>query len=622
MSESDNRIEQLKKGLYSRKGADILHKEGHLREHQDDVVDAWPGQTETETNKNENQDEYSQTESSSFFRNILWSAIIFFVLALGFAFYILYTNKNVVSADNVNISVAGPVSVAGGEPVSLDIKVENNNNVKLQLVDLSIEFPSGTADVTDVTKELKRFRQLLGDITPSSNADKKIDVIFFGEENSQKQIKITAEYRVEGSNAIFSKEKDYNIFISSSPVSMTVDSLKEVNAGQATSFNITVVSNSAQTIKNLLVTAEYPFGFNFKKSDPTVSYNDSVWKIGDLPPGTKKIIKVSGVIEGQDQEERVFRFNLGIKNPQNEKIIGTSFMTALAPILVKKPFITTTLALDGDSTANDHSSSLDHPVRADISWINNTSSDIIDSVIKIKLDGTALDRTTVVTDTGFYRSSDNTITWDKTNTPDLALAHSGEGGHVSFSVTPHLNNIGTKNPEISISISVQARRVSETGVPETIFSTVDRKIKTISELGFTSRIGPNSIPPKGDTEGIYTVIWTITNTSNNVANAKVKAILPSYVKWLGKTNPVNENISYNPVGGEVIWSPGDIPLGTGYSLTAREVAFQIAFTPSVTQIGQVPVILGEALLTGLDRFSGATIQNSKGALNTVDAVVK
>ncbi|MCR4334634.1 MAG: hypothetical protein NUV47_02820 [Patescibacteria group bacterium] len=618
MSEESGRIEELKKGLYSRKGADILHREGHLREHQEDVVGSWKDNEE----KHENPDVYFREESSSFFRNILWSAVIFFVLSLGFAFYILYTNKNVVSADSVNISVAGPISVAGGEPVSLDIKVENNNNVKLSLVDLSIEFPSGTANVVDVTQELKRFRELMGDIAPNSSAEKKVEAVFFGEENSQKQIKITAEYRVEGSNAVFSKEKDYDIFISSSPVSMTVNSLKEVNVGQETSFDLTIVSNSAQTIKNLLVTADYPFGFNFKKSDPVISYGNNVWKIGDLPPGTKKVIKINGTIEGQDEEERVFRFNLGIKNPKDDKTIGTSFMTALASILVKKPFITTTLSLDGDSSIKDHPSSLNRPIRVDVSWVNNTSSDIIDSIIKIKLAGTALDKTTIATDGGFYRSLDNTITWDKTSTPDLTLSHSGDGSHVSFSLIPHIDNVNVKNPEISIDISVQGRRVSESGVPESISSTLNRKIKIISELGFSSSVVPVITPPKADIEGIYNVVWVITNTSNNIADAKVKAILPSYVKWLGKINPSNENVSYNPVGGEILWSPGDISSGTGYSLSSREVSFQIAFTPSVNQVGQIPVIFGESVLTGFDRFSGATIQNSKGSLNSIEAVIK
>ena len=108
------------------------------------------------------------------------------------------------------------------------------------------------------------------------------------------------------------------------------------------------------------------------------------------------------------------------------------------------------------------------------------------------------------------------------------------------------------------------------------------------------------MPPKAEKETTYTVIWTVTNTSNKVKNAKVSAILPIYTKWLSKTAPDSEHISYNLQNSEIIWDLGDVPAGAGIDSPAREVAFQISFLPSVSQIGSTPVILSGAVLTGTD----------------------
>lgn len=628
MSDDNSRIENLKKLLYSKKGSDILHKKVHLEPHEVDVPQEWRGSGELDKTDTVIKQEIFEEDSSSFFKKIFWAAVVFFIIALGFALYVIYGNKNVISANNINILVAGPVSVAGGEPISLDVKIENDNNVKLELVDLSIQFPPGTSNATDLTQSLPRYRELVGDIEPHQSAIKKVNLALFGEESTKKTLHIVAEYRVAGSNAVFSREKDYDIFITSAPVSMTVSSLREVNANQNATFTVVISSNSSQTIKNLLVKAEYPFGFTFASSDPRPNADVNTWYIDTLTPGAKKMITLTGKIQGQNEEDRVFKFNLGLRNPRDEKNIGTQLAAVSYPVLVKKPFVSAVLALDGDANEQDHIGQLNNTVNGTITWTNNTTGDVIDGVIVLKFTGTVLDKETVTADTGFYRSADNTITWDKTNTDALARAHPGEGGQIHFSFTPKIpsfvSSSGVKNPEVDLDISVQAKRVSEGNVPEQILSTVTRKVKIAPNLGFSSRIvrstGPftNSgpFPPKVEKESTYTVIWTVTDTSSNISGAVVKAILPSYVKWLGKTSPQTEPVTYDPVSGEIKWSPGEITAGAGYTNPAREVSFQVAFTPSANQVGSVPTLVGEAKLTGQDRFTGANLENTKPALTT------
>jgi len=125
------------------------------------------------------------------------------------------------------------------------------------------------------------------------------------------------------------------------------------------------------------------------------------------------------------------------------------------------------------------------------------------------------------------------------------------------------------------------------------------------------------MPPKVESETTYTVIWTINNSSNTVDNTIVTATLPSYVRWVGQTSPINEDISFNSVGGQITWNVGSIKPKADVSSTGqREVAFQVALLPSLSQIGDTPVLVNEQTIAGNDRFSETAIQAIKKELTT------
>ena len=85
-------------------------------------------------------------------------------MALGFAFSKFFLGNNVVSGNNIDILVSGPVSIAGGEVLPLDIEVKNNNNIDLNTVDLRVEYPAGTKSADDQSVDLPRYSETLGDI--------------------------------------------------------------------------------------------------------------------------------------------------------------------------------------------------------------------------------------------------------------------------------------------------------------------------------------------------------------------------------------------------------------------------------------------------------------------------
>jgi len=618
---NESRIEQLKKGLYSRASeARGMIRRARLSRGTENVQSDW-GTPDNLGVKSETVSGGEIPQSSSFVKKIFLGSLAFFVLAFGTAVFIFYGGNNLISANNVDILVEGPVSVAGGEPISLDIAVINQNDVKLELVDLVVEYPRGTAYPDDTTKELARFRELIGDIEPGQDGRKTISAVFFGEENEKKDIKITAEYRVQGSNATFSKEKVYTVFISSTPISITTDSFTEVNSGQEFTMTFSIKSNSTKLLRDILFQAEYPFGFNFKRASPLTTYDKMFWKIGDLAPGAKRSITITGSIDGQNDDERVFRLNAGVQSTKDDKKIGIPLLSVHHSVMVKKPFITTSLALDGDVANKEYAAEAGKSIRADVSFINNLPTNIIDGEIAVRISGTALDKSSVVVERGFYDSVSGVIRWDKSNTAELSTINPGSGGTVSFSFTPS-SQTTSKNPGISLDVSVRGKRISESQVPEQIIASASRIVRIASKMRLLPRIlysvGPfvntGPMPPRAEKETRYTIVWTVTNTSNAISNAQVRSSLPSYVKWLGVTTD-DDKIVYNPVGGEVLWNIGTI-LPNAQGVSSREVAFQVAFVPSANQVNSVPTIVNDAILTGEDEFTGLTLRDVRSSLNT------
>lgn len=626
-----SKIEDIKKGLYSRSAPDIRAKRRlHFREKTFDVKSDWENSPERAALDNtepvELNEEYVD-HSMSFFTKLLIGSALFFAIAVGIGAYLVFNGSNIVSANNVDIEVSGPVSVAGGDILPLDIQVSNKNNIKLEVVDLTVDFPEGTANPDKITEEMKTFRQTLDDIEPGGVSQKTVQAVVFGEENSKKQITVKVDYRVKGSNALFYKEKIYEVLVTSSPIQLTVDSYKEVNSGQQFDLTVSLVSNSQQVLKNLVLKGTYPAGFSFISSNVKPVGDNGTWKIGDLPSKGKKTITIKGKLEGQDDEDRVFRFVAGAASAKNDKFIGTQYITAAQSLTIKKPFISVNVSLDNDSGTGEYNAQFNSPVRIQVEWFNNLPTSVIDSEIHVKLSGSAYDKASVSPDQGYFQSVNNEIVWNKVTTPGLASIDAGGGGKVTFTVTPRdLGNPSRpiQNPDLSLSVSVQGKRNSETNVPEAIASSATRHIRVASTVALSGRVvrssGPfvntGTVPPASEKATTYTIFWTVYNASNNVSNAQVKAKLPPYVKWVNAVNPTTEDVTYNSVDGQITWNIGNLRPYTGSGAQKKEVAFQVSFEPGVDQIGKAPQLVGSVVLNAIDDFTGITLTSIQDELNT------
>src|SRR3990167_6070628 len=567
-----SRIEEITKKLYSTSFKDRPVFET-LKEREYEVSDTWTPPEESGSQGSTQM----EPPHNRILKKILILSFSFFVVALSIAGVYFFKGSNLLSANNIDISVEGPVSLAGGDTLTMGIIITNNNDAAIEFADLLIEYPEGSYASTESKEALPRIKKSLGKINAHETVHETATAVLFGESNTEKNIQITLEFRLEG----------------------------------------------------LVFSIDYPFGFRFKSADPKPQYDNKMWVLGDLAPSAERVVKIKGVLEGQDEEEKIFRVYAGTQSERDARALGITYNSVSKSIFIKKPFLALDMVIDND-TGNEHISSSGKIVRADVLWENNLPTKIIDGQIQVKLRGDIINRYSIaVGNGGFYRSLDDTIVWDsKSGNEALAVIEPGEKGSASFSFSflPLVSKDGRQafaNPEVTIEVTARGRRVSDTNVPEEINTVAVKKIKVESSLNLASRsvyyTGPlkntGPLPPKVNQETTYTIIWTITNSSNDISSAVVRATLPTYVKWLGVVSPDSENVTYNEIGGEVVWNAGAIPAGTGINRATREVAFQVSFLPSISQINQSPLLTSEIAISGNDNFTHTTLRDTKRALS-------
>lgn len=609
------KIEKLTQRLYSPNEQFSIRERKKLSQKEFNTQADWNDGSISDILESENP-----KKAINFFGIFAVIAFLFFAGALGYAGLNFFGGGQLISGNDVDISVIGPVSIGGGEELSLDIVVQNNNQTQLETVDLIIEYPEGTKKADDLKTDLTRLREGLGIVSPNSVVKRTHLAALFGEEGTEKQIEITVEYRLPGSNAIFEKKKVFDIVLQSSPIRLRVNAVKEITPNQELVFDVELGSNSNQVLENVMLVVKYPFGFVLEDSDFETFDGNNVWLFKELRPQEKIKFKIKGRLEGQNTEERVFNFEAGIQDDSSLGELGVIFTKLPKAVTISRPFLDLKLAIDGDVRSDVVKTGAEQ-IDGKLTYTNNTDTTIQDAHVTLTFNGAVLDKESVRVSDGFYRSGDNSIVWDRNNNEGLREILAGSTGSLSFSFrSKPLANLSSvfKNPEIIIDVVGTGRRVGENNVSEEISSNSFKRIQFASNVLVNSetRYVAGAIPPKVDNQTSYAVVVSIQNSSADISNARVTTVLPNYVRWDNVVSAGPGKISFDPVSREVRWDVAKVPAHAGYTIGKYQISFQVTLTPSVSQKGVSPELTGQFNFSGMDTFVERNIQSGAEAATT------
>jgi len=542
-------------------------------------------------------------------------AFIFFLISLAGAFYISYVGGNAVSVDKVAVEIQGPTTIAGGDTVPLAITVTNTNAVAIQNATIEIDFPNSTRRPDDVTQSYPRYTENLGTLASGARVSRSVSAVLFGGAGQTIPLPVSVSYAASGSNAVFVKKSTYAVVISSTPLSVSADTLAEAVSGQPITIALTVRSNATIPLDNVVLTGAFPFGFTVQSSSQPLS--NSSFLLGTLAPGASKSLSLTGSLTGQQGDERVFHFTIGTAKSAQDQSLAVTYMTQDASVNLVAPFISTSLAFNGDTspTLVLQPGALQS---VKVAYANTLSAPITNATISVALAGAAIDYPSIKSSNGFYDSSTHTIVFSRDTDPSLAtLAPGATGaGMITFSILPA--NVLPSSPSVTLTTSVSGTRVGQSNVPEQVTASAVKVAKvatavvvSTNSLHSSGPLGTSGpIPPRTSQATTYTVQWEVRTLGSPVAGVNLTATLPSYVSYTGVTTG-SGSYSYDTKSRTVTWTVGDLPSGSDST-----GAFQVSLVPSTSQRGSAPLLTNMVTVSGYDRFAGLQITGTADPATT------
>ncbi len=627
-------IDDLRQRIF-RKNADFRkrYQEPTLSKHPRDVATSWSEKTETPQTPDKAPPPELSEEDIMARKIIKWGVgggLLFIAASLGiFLFFFSGWSGFGVGRDTVDkiqLTISGGEEVFAGKQVTWRVMYKNDNTIPLEDAVLTFEFPPGSQPIIgEFSKNgIHRERRNLKTIAAGAGGEEVFSGIVFGPERSDIKGNATLEYRPEGTSAHFSRVEEYRSFVTGTLLGLRLEIPEGLKAGQEAEVKVRIVSSAQSLFRNLGVSMEYPEAFEYVSASPAPSIDKNIWLIGDLPAGGEYTASIRGRIK-KAENDQTFHARVGIYDRQDAS--WAIFNNAVQTFSVASSLLTVSLETE-QGEVSPGVTVAGNRLQFAVKWKNNLPVAVENAMIEVGFLGSAFDLKTLRSDYGEYDDAGQKMRFVPGRIPELSLIEPGAEGEFSFQIIlvkdiPQ-KNVNDKNFSVKLQAKIGTFEIPQGFEGVDLTGEAEEELKLASRVSFSqegyyrdSRVqntGP--VPPRVGEETTYLVVWSIVNSLNDLGNVRVRATLPSYIKWKNIILPPDEKISYKPSTGEIIWTPETIGAGTGYSRPVREVAFQIGLKPSLPQVTSAPQLISAAALEARDLFTGTIFNQRDDQLTT------
>lgn len=627
ISDDDSHLRKLERGLYT--GDGTLPQSRHvLHAKKFDAPDDWGTPLE---NPSFTPMSNKPTTPSSFFKKLFLGSLGILVIALIFFTISFLTGGNTISSKNVELTITAKTFVDGGEDLPVTVTIVNKNKLALELATLTLQYPEGNPQNPNAIGTISHD---IGTMAAGETRNESFDIKLYGQQNSIQNLTAHMQFDVAGSNAVYTNDNQFAVTIRTSPVLLTLNAPASVTPNQEIPLAFSIVGNGTATLANTALIVQYPNGFTFTHADPAPSFQQNVWYLGDLPPGTNRTITVYGKFSGAINSSQSVSASVGAQNANNQSVLDTVYNDVAQVIPLAQSFLATQIMINGKSDAQ-VAVNATSPIQVTIPYQNTLGTTISNAEIHVHLAGSAYDSSSVQPLNGYFNSGANEIDWTSQQVPGLANLAPGASDQLSFSITPKQFGSGSRvsNPVINLSVDILGYTTG--GVKQTVLSVNQKTIALNSDIsllsstlhyaGGISNTGP--MPAKSNKETTYTLVWQVTNSRNKVSGVTVTTTLPTNVTWKNNIIPASQssNVTYNAVTRTLQWVVGDVAAANGSSPAVQNVSMQVGITPSTTQSGAIADLTGPITVTGHDTFTNQDLtithrQNTTQLLNDTSTV--
>ena len=555
-------------------------------------------------------------------RRVLFFASFLLVAAVVGGGYYYYLLGDTFRKEKVTVTVVGPDSITAGEEVSFVVSYRNDADIPLRDANIVFTWPERSVLTAGASEPHVKSRAALGTILPQQEKSVTFKGRIYGAKGEGKQVEARYQYTPEQSSSTFEDAETFSVKIAATPLALTLRAPAQVVADKEVELTMEYQNQSDASFADAALRVVYPADFHFVSADPEPSRDTALWEFGNIAPQENKTITIKGVFVGAQGEVKSVYAEIGAQLSDDQFV---QYASADATVAIASSAL---IVFQTVNDSRDFSVAPGGSMTFKIRYKNTTNIQIPNVVILADIDPTYVDIKTLNVQWGSFDGRTNSIIWNAVGVSDLAVLDPKEEGQVQFSINAKPAVLPKSFSDKNLTVVSTAKITSSfsptqlAGLPLESQDRVTVKIHTVFSLyerayyadGLVQNTGP--LPPKVGQRTTFAVSWQLTNTTNDVGDVEVKAVIPPNVEWTGVVSPPDADIHYDQNSGVVVWKPGTVFAGAGTLTPAQKVDFQLAFTPALVHVGQTISLISSASLTAADAFTGLSLERQAPAVNT------
>ena len=514
------------------------------------------------------------------------------------------------SERNVTLTINTPSSISSGDAVIYKIQYENKNRSALTHARITFTYPPDAVPLKggNVSTQLSES-VILDTIAGHSSGEQSFTALVVGSQGNVRTARATLTYNPENLTTELRKTVDSAITIASLPIQLTAVAPPTVLNGQTLTYIVDYRDQTAEPIANIRIQMQYPEGFTIISVTPKTTglsngLNRQVyWDIPMIAPGEGGRITLQGTVQGREKDAKTLSVLLKRQLDTPAGAVYVNLESTQVSSVIATPLLSAVISVQDTTSYTAHVSDL---LQYKIFISNNSDVDLSSLTLTAQLEGTMYDLSTAQS-AGAFDSRTRIFLWNSAVVPELGLLRAHQSVTVPFSlrVKPTFPSvIGTKDSLLKASVHLETVNVPDVFQVDTLSANDQIISKLSTSMAFNGEL-KSMVAPHVDQKTPYIIHLTLANPFNDIAPAKVSAVLLPGVSWDSAVQVAGTQIqpAYDLKTSTVTWNIGSVPSGVGVAFPAFELYFQVAVVPSINQVQQTIPLVKDITFEGTDMLT-------------------
>ncbi|MFH0950878.1 MAG: hypothetical protein V1765_00175 [bacterium] len=591
------------------------------------------------------------------------------VLALIGYLVVYFINRN-SNAESVELTINADKNLVTGQEFYYVVKYANLERLALHEVNITLDYPDGYIFLEASPQPTSNNNTWsLADLEARRGGEIRIKGKILAAKNKQNIILGEMTYQPDNFSSEFKKVASFESIIADTGLDLNIVGTASAIVGEEQRLIVKYKSKEQGFLDNFRLTVESDFLDNIvlmsqkQDSDKITEVAPWVWQVEGIDKNEHEL-KLRFKFKDKVATSQTLKLKFEYRYDPSQELMPTAVATEAVKEATNNATASTTDASKDAITAtatelvppivyyliaeinqeiemvkndlnlnliingSDRDQSIDfgQALHYSINYSNKGQSDMEDIAIMAVVDSDLLDWSSLADDNDGIKKN-NTITWTKSQIPQLGSLSPQEKGNIDFTINVQSAAAakssgyrGDNKIKSYAQFQILADEVTTTeqqnNTSNIIVSSVNSDLQLSEQVRYFNSdniaVGSGPLPPRvGETTTLRT-FWTIDNTLHDLNNVQISSQLPAYVVWSGKEQASLGQLKYDQANHRVIWEIDYLPT----NVRQPKAEFGISITPVASNKNQIMVLLSGTKIVAQDTTTGDEISRNNSAKTT------